>query len=172
MSGRQRGRERGSGTPLAPLFNPRCFEAPTSPDDSRMEEDSPSPVQTDTSQASISVYDGEPTTVESLKNEVTALIKQNKSLADCYEFLLTTFKALENQLKVVQEHHIKDTQDLKDENTTLTSKIQRLQCPQGQPLPETTTTPTPQRPPTSPYHYLGPQYCQTTLCPSPYLLSK
>jgi len=146
MSSRQRGRGRGGGNRLAPPFNHCRSETPTSPDDARMEEDSPSPVQTVTTLASVSAYDGEPTSLELLQEEVNALINQNKSLADCYKFLLTTFMALENHLKAVQQCHIKDTQDLKDENTTLTSEIQHLQCLQGQPPPETTTTPTPQRP--------------------------
>ena len=86
-----------------------------------MEEDSPAPVQTVVSPSSHSTDDGESTTLESLQDETNALINQNKSLADCYQYLLKTFEALEKHLKVVQERPIKDTQDLKDQITTLTT---------------------------------------------------
>jgi len=66
MSKRQSGRGRGGGNLLAPPYNPHRSEAPTSPDDTRMGEDSPSPVQTVTTEASVSTNGGEPTTLESL----------------------------------------------------------------------------------------------------------
>jgi len=74
---------------LVPRFSPHRSEAPTSPDESssRMGEDSPSPVLTVVSYPSHSAYDGEPTTLESLKEEPNALTNQNKSLADCYQYL-------------------------------------------------------------------------------------
>ena len=139
MSNRQRGRGRSGGNPLAPPFNQHRSEAPTSPDDTWMEEDSPSPVQTFVSHTSHSAHDGKSTTLESLQHETNALINHNKSLADCYQYLLTTFEALEKHLKVVQERHIKDTQDLKDQITTLTTQLQQQQG--KQPAPATTTTP-------------------------------
>ena len=108
-----------------------------------MEEDSPSPVQTVTTQASVSAHDGEPTTLDSLQEETTALINQNKSLADCYQYLVTTFEALEKHLKVVPEPHIKDTQDLKDQITTLTAQLQQQQSQQPA---AATTTASPSRP--------------------------
>jgi len=127
MSDRQRGTGRGRGNPLAAPFQPHRSEGPNSPVDTRMEEDSPSPVQTLTTQDSVSAHDGKHTTLESLQEETNALINQNKSLADCYQYLVTTFEALQNHLKVVQEPYIKDTQDFKDQITTLTAELQQQQ---------------------------------------------
>jgi len=89
-----------------------------------MEEDSPSPVQTVVSHTSYCAHDGESTTLISVQDETNALINQNKSLADCYQYLLTSFEALEKHLKVVQECHIKDTEDLQDQITTVTTQLQ------------------------------------------------
>jgi len=138
MSNRQRGRG-GGWKPPCPPFNPRRSGAPTSPDDTRIEEDSPSPVLTVVSHISHSAHDGESTTRISLQAETNSLINQKKSLADCYQYLLTTFEALKKHLKVVQERQIKDTQDLKDQITTLTTQLQQQQS--KQPAPTTTTTP-------------------------------
>ena len=143
MSNRQRGRGRGGGNPLAPPFNPCSSQAPTSPDDTRIEEDSPSPLQTVVSHTSYSAQNGKPTTLESLQDETTSLINQNKSLADCYQYLLKTFEALEKHLNIVQEGHIQDTQDLKDQITTCTTQVQQQQS--KQPASATRTTP-PSRP--------------------------
>ena len=128
---------------MLPQFQPRGSEAPNSSVDTRMEEDSPAPVQTVTTQASVSAHDGEYTTLESLQEETNALINQNKSFADCYQYLVTTIEALENHLKVVQECLIKDTQDLKDQITTLTAQLEQQQS--QQPAAATRTTP-PSRP--------------------------
>ena len=102
MSSGCRGRGRGGGNPLATPFNPSHSELPTSSDDPRMEEDSPSPVNTAATHPSTSVHDGEPTSLESLQDETNTLINHNKSLADCYQFLLKIFQALEKHLMVVQ----------------------------------------------------------------------
>jgi len=85
------GSGRGRGNPLPVPFQPRRSEAPNSAVDPRIEEDSHSPVQTVTTQASISAHDGDHTTLEYLQEETNALINQNKSLADCYQYLVTYY---------------------------------------------------------------------------------
>ena len=124
---------------MPPIQPPSLSQAPTTPDDTRMEEDSPSPVQTVVSHTSRSTNAGESPTLESLQEETNAIINQNKALADGYQYHLTTFEALKKHLKLVQECHMKDSQDLKDQITTLTTQIQQEQS--KQPAPATTTTP-------------------------------
>lgn len=136
MSSGRRGRGRGGSNPLATPFNPRS-QPPTSPDDTQMEEDTPSPIQTVATHTSSSVHDGEPTTLQSLQEETNALINQNKQLADCYQYLQQTFEALEKHLILVQERHIEDTQDLKNPITNLTKQLEKQQDQQPVPAPTT-----------------------------------
>jgi hypothetical protein len=110
-----------------------------------MEEDIASPVQT-VSSTSYQERDDD-VTLESLSEDLNNSIEHHNELVHNFKNLNVAFDALQQHLKVVQERHIKDTSDLKDQIGTLLEHIKRLE---SQPATTTAPTPTPTQRPIAP----------------------
>jgi hypothetical protein len=108
-----------------------------------MEEDIASPVQTVERPATAS-SEGDIITLSTLQEDLNSFADQNNSFLSQITKLTEAFNAMQKHLLVVQERHIKDTADFKDQIASLMNQIERLE---SQAPTTTTTTPAqPQRP--------------------------
>ncbi len=147
MPPRARGRGRGGGNPLAQPFQPTPQqEPPTSPDDLQMDDHPHTPLPaTRAPESSDEEEYNTMATLSTMQEDLNTMLQKYATLRDM-------FKAMEQHLLIVQQRHIEDIKEMKDQIATLATQVLQLQS-QNQnapPPPPAPTNPTskPLLPPT------------------------
>src|ERR1700710_1766155 len=142
MSSRHLGRGRGGRNPLATPFRaPAPHQTPESPNDTNMDDDPASPVQTVPAPESFTTSTRDSSCPLPSRPPIPISRGMENTNLGTHTRLVNlenAFQAMQDHLMVVQERHIEDVEDLEGQVATLTSQVSSLK---EQLLQYQTTTP-------------------------------